>query len=191
MNDTIPTIPFYFIRHGQTDWNREGRLMGQNDIPLNKTGIKQAQVAASGLNDLQIDRIVSSPLLRAKQTAEIISNTISAPISFHDDLKEVYFGTAEGKLKAYEDLHTSWTNGITPDGAESWLAFKQRIVHSTIQSLHNNCITLIVAHGGVFSAIMNFLGYPNQDADNCIPYLFTPPEAQSNVWVVSNVIKNK
>lgn len=46
VTDNIPAIPFYFVRHGQTDWNSEGKLMGQNDIPLNNIGIKQAQEVA-------------------------------------------------------------------------------------------------------------------------------------------------
>jgi len=192
-NHTIPSIPFYFLRHGQTDWNREGRLMGQQDIPLNQVGIKQAQEVASYLKDSQvtIDKIISSPLMRAKQTAEIISNIINAPINFHAGLKEVYFGTAEGKLKAYENLHESWVGGITPEGAESWVIFKHRVISATIKSLQNDGTTLIVAHGGVYSAIMDFLGFPNQDADNCIPYLFTPPVLPNQLWNIHNLIGNE
>ncbi len=189
VTDIIPKIPFYFIRHGQTDWNKEGRLMGQNDIPINEFGIKQAQEVADYLRNLNItiDRIVSSPLLRAKQTAEIISNAIDVPINFHADLKEVCFGEAEGKLEAYENLHTLWIKGVTPEGAESWIVFKQRVIKSIINSLNHDSTTLVVAHGGVYSAIMDFLGYPNHDSDNCVPYIFTPPDQLNQLWSVCNL----
>jgi broad specificity phosphatase PhoE len=115
--------------------------MGQQDILLNEVGIRQAQKVAYYLKDSQItiDRIISSPLMRARQTAEIISNTINTPINFHTGFKEVYFGTAEGKLKAYENLHESWVRGITPEAAESWVTFKHSVIEAIIQSLQNNC----------------------------------------------------
>ena len=59
----IPKRPFYFLRHGETDWNFEGRYQGQSDIPLNATGIAQAHAAADRLARVPIDRIVSSRLI--------------------------------------------------------------------------------------------------------------------------------
>jgi broad specificity phosphatase PhoE len=110
---TIPLKPFYFIRHGQTDWNREHRLMGQTDIPLNEHGINQAQEAASYFKKSAhlIEKIISSPLLRSKKTAQIIGNTLNLPITYCDGLKEVSFGVAEGELESYENYHTSWVKG--------------------------------------------------------------------------------
>lgn len=190
MHYNIPTIPFYFLRHGQTEWNREGRLMGQQDIPLNLHGIKQAEEVAFILKEsgVTIDRIVASPLLRAKQTAEIINDSLDVPIHFYTGLKEVHFGEAEGKLKAYENLHTSWINGVTPEAAESWGCFKQRVAHAITQSLEEGRSTLIVAHGGVYSAIMDMLGYPNEDADNCVPYRFFPPLSSGKMWNIQSLI---
>jgi probable phosphoglycerate mutase len=73
---------FYFIRHGQTDWNAIGRMQGQSDIPLNATGLQQAKEAAEKFVGLDIDRIVSSPLKRASVTAQIICDRIGARIFF-------------------------------------------------------------------------------------------------------------
>jgi probable phosphoglycerate mutase len=65
---------FYFVRHGETDWNKAKKIMGQSDIPLNENGILQAQAVAEKIQALAIDVIVSSPLKRAWTTAEIIGN---------------------------------------------------------------------------------------------------------------------
>ena len=79
---------FYFLRHGETDWNKQQRIMGQSDVPLNKNGVLQAKTAAEKIQVLPIDAIVTSPLKRAYATAEIISNKIRQPIFIDNDLRE-------------------------------------------------------------------------------------------------------
>jgi probable phosphoglycerate mutase len=66
----IPPRRFYFLRHGQTDWNREGRYQGTSNVPLNATGIAQARAAAELLARVKVDRIIASPLFRALKTAD-------------------------------------------------------------------------------------------------------------------------
>ena len=78
----------YFVRHGETDYNLEGIVQGQLDIPLNKKGIHQANEIKNKLKDLDIDIIFSSPLLRAKQTAEIINENLNVKIKYDERLKE-------------------------------------------------------------------------------------------------------
>jgi len=87
---TLPQVPFYFIRHGETDWNKFGQgLCPQDEIPLNETGVSQANDARKKLGSLNITKIYSSPLLRAKQTAEIIKTDFSEiAIEFHHGLSE-------------------------------------------------------------------------------------------------------
>ena len=69
-----------FVRHGQTDWNKVGKQQGRMDIPLNATGIEQAHQTAELLKSEPFDRVYSSPLTRARQTAEIICENRDIPI---------------------------------------------------------------------------------------------------------------
>ena len=93
----IPHKSFYFIRHGETEWNKLNLYTGSKDIPLNQTGIAQAKKAALLLKNKDIAHIVSSKLMRASQTAEIIAQTINKPISIAKNIEERYLGSKEGK----------------------------------------------------------------------------------------------
>lgn len=95
----LPLRPFYFLRHGQTDWNLEHRAMGSQDIPLNDRGISQGLNAAELLKNEPIATIVSSPLRRARKTADIIAQHIKAPVIEITELQEVCWGEKEGMLK--------------------------------------------------------------------------------------------
>ena len=92
-------MKFYIIRHGQTNWNKEGRIQGKTDIELNEEGIKQAEEAKRILKDYPIDMIVSSTLKRARKTAEIINEAKNVPIMFDKALEERGFGDFEGKYE--------------------------------------------------------------------------------------------
>ncbi|MEK3724747.1 histidine phosphatase family protein [Paenibacillus sp. FSL H8-0034] len=86
-----------FVRHGNTDFNLEKRAQGHMHNPLNETGRKQAAAVAQRLTEEQWDILVSSDLLRAKETAEIISSALGMPISQYDTrLREIYRGQVEG-----------------------------------------------------------------------------------------------
>lgn len=87
------------VRHGETNWNRDKRFQGQRDIPLNDNGRVQARQAAEFLKDIPIDRAVSSPMSRPKETAEIILNFHPGVVLTTDDnLREISHGLWEGKL---------------------------------------------------------------------------------------------
>ncbi|WP_448003480.1 histidine phosphatase family protein [Agromyces bauzanensis] len=93
------------IRHGQTDWNLALLMQGRTDIPLNDAGREQALVAASALATEPWDAVVSSPLVRARETAEIIATSIGVPLGgAYDELVEQDFGVAEGTPVAELDL---------------------------------------------------------------------------------------
>jgi probable phosphoglycerate mutase len=88
------------VRHGETQWNRETRFQGGIDVPLNDNGRQQAQKAAQFLKDVEIDFAVSSPMLRPKETAEIILQYHqSINLELQDGLKEISHGLWEGKLE--------------------------------------------------------------------------------------------
>src|SRR5438067_11542 len=78
---------FYYLRHGETDWNREHRAQGHNDIPLNETGVAQAYAAVPALARCGIATVCTSPLARARRTAEIVNETLGRPLVVIDALK--------------------------------------------------------------------------------------------------------
>src|SRR5215831_6793156 len=107
----IPKCPFYFLRHGQTDWNLEGRYQGHSDIQLNATGIAQAQAAAECLVGTPISRIVASPLIRALATAAIVAEKLRKPIHVDRGLIERNFGSFDGLVRN----EVKARHGLRPD----------------------------------------------------------------------------
>lgn len=96
------------VRHGETDWNLQQKCQGKTDIPLNTTGERQARETGEYVKDFSWDIIVTSPLKRAKRTAEIINEYLHLPIVEMDDFKERDYGDAEGmpleeRTKRYPD----------------------------------------------------------------------------------------
>jgi broad specificity phosphatase PhoE len=103
----MATTTFFIIRHGQTDWNKEGRMMGVTDIPLNKTGIHQATIVGEYLQTIPLEIIVTSPLQRAVQTAQIIQkHHRGTPLKKIHRLHERNFGILEGKT--YEEANSMY-----------------------------------------------------------------------------------
>ncbi|MGN0290579.1 MAG: histidine phosphatase family protein, partial [Lachnospiraceae bacterium] len=88
----------YFLRHGETSANKEGRIQGRIDIPLNEYGIELARITRDGIEKegILFDIIYASPLSRAKETAEIVRGSQKASIVLDDRIMEMAFGDAEG-----------------------------------------------------------------------------------------------
>ena len=91
------------IRHGETDWNRELRWQGQTDVPLNSTGMRQAQAAAEGLRGTKLEAIYSSDLQRARQTAEAVAAATGAYVRQDRRLREIGLGDWEGMT--FDEIH--------------------------------------------------------------------------------------
>jgi probable phosphoglycerate mutase len=110
-------MTFAFIRHGQTEWNRQLRLQGSSDIPLNDTGRAQARDAVAVLAGTAWDAVVSSPLGRARETASIIADGLGIELGpSYQELVERHYGDAEG---ATEEMITErWPDRQYP-GLES------------------------------------------------------------------------
>lgn len=102
-------------RHGQTDYNLHGRIQGRVDIPLNDTGLEQAERAADGIAQLRPTRIISSPLVRARATAEVLASLTGLSVDLDPGLVEKSFGDWEG-LKA-ADIKKQW-----PGSYATWRA---------------------------------------------------------------------
>ncbi len=184
---TIPHLPFYFIRHGETDWNRRHVYMGTTDIPLNQAGVGQAELAAQWLKDQAIDHVVSSPLARAHKTAEIIAATMQKPITIIDDLKECHWGAKEGQPVDERVFFEQWIAGDTPEGAEAAYDFDARVRSALKHALGLSESVLIVAHGGVYCSIQRALSMSLVNIRNCAPVYHRPPEHPSHPWLVCDV----
>ena len=91
-------MELYIVRHGETLWNREKRLQGREDIELSEKGREVARLTGEALMNTRIDKIFSSPLKRAYKTAQIVRMDRPIEIVRDDRLKEMSFGTSEGKI---------------------------------------------------------------------------------------------
>ena len=156
------------VRHGQTDWNVEKKVQGKADIELNENGIEQAKITSEKLKDRKIDVIISSPLKRAKQTAEIINQKLNCPIYIEEGIAERDFGEFESEYKNEFDFEGFWSyeKNLKYDKAENIRDFFERIYNAldNIIEKYNDKNVLIVSHGGV-SRVVNcyFNGIPNKD----------------------------
>ena len=157
-------------RHGQTDWNLVNRFQGHSDIPLNQTGIEQARRAAPLLFGLRPSKIISSDLIRAKQTAEELANLSKLPIHIDPGLRETNGGKWEGRTGAenraddYEKF-VNWLDGNDEpagDFGERRSEIALRAVTAIENALDQKTETLVVVtHGGTARIIIGkMLGLP-------------------------------
>lgn len=181
---------FHFIRHGETDWNFEGRCMGQTNISLNDTGIAQALKAGEALRGTPIQVICHSPLLRAKQTAELIKLTLKCPMIEIDMLKECGWGVLEGQLKENGKHLKKWLLGEVPEGAEEYQAFIKRAIVGINEALQYPA-PLIVSHGGIYWGIQEAMGKKHMinstGIQNGIPYYHKPPDNDNSLWSIEPI----
>jgi probable phosphoglycerate mutase len=185
MTETLNPIPFWFLRHGETDWNAQGLSQGNTDIPLNQVGLAQARRAAVTLKGMGIATIIASPLSRARVTAEIAAEALGLPVGFDDDLREVAFGEQEGKPMG--DWYDDWIAGTyTPAGAEPFAVLLARAVAAVNRSTAQPAPVLVVAHGALFRALRLAFGHePNVRTPNALPIRCEPPGDNSGVWQVT------
>lgn len=140
---------FLFVRHGRTDWNVKQIAQGSADIPLNEEGERQAREVCSVLLKQPIERVITSPLSRARRTAELASEGLSVEIVGEDGLKERGFGKHEGTVAAAEMYIGDY------DDCETTQDFSRRIAKALVHCTKEG--TLLVAHGGVLSVILALL----------------------------------
>jgi len=156
----IPRRTFYFLRHGQTDWNVEGRFQGHSDVALNAQGLAQAHAAAVVLAACPVDLIVASPLIRALKTAAIVAEAIGKPLRIDSELKERHFGDFEGlivdevKRKLGLQPHERLLRHL-PANAEQWPETGARCVRVFGRWLdaHPDGAILFVSHSGLIDAL--------------------------------------
>jgi uncharacterized phosphatase len=137
------------IRHGQTDWNAAGRLQGRTDIPLNDVGRAQARAAASAFSGGLWQGVVSSPLGRARETAEILADALGLPLgAAYDELLEQEYGVAEGVHVA--EIDRRWPGRAIPGKEpEAEVAARGLRGLERITADHAGAPVLAVAHGSL------------------------------------------
>ena len=149
----------YLTRHGQTDYNKKELMQGRTDIPLNKTGISQAEMMHANVQNVHFDAVYSSPLSRAVQTARIISGFDADQIIRDERLLEVYFGSYEKKdyhrLGPHMTLYWMYPEIFSaPKGVEPIKEMVERtssFVRELDTKSHHN--VLITCHGGIIRAL--------------------------------------
>ena len=154
------------LRHGVTPWNADGRYQGQTDIELAETGHQQAKAAAHAIGAAYaVTRLVSSDLMRARQTAAYVAEETGLEVAYDPRLREVCAGDAEGMNRAQildrfgGEMPDSWE----PYGGESWPTVASRFsaaLNDVAASVAPEETVVVVAHGGAIrQGVVAFLGW--------------------------------
>lgn len=149
------------VRHGETDWNKAGKLQGRTDIPLNESGKLQAQACGNMLQQQNWDVIVTSPLSRAQDTAEIINTYLNLPLRVMPEFIERGFGDAESLT--HIERTEKYPNKAYPN-AESTEALNRRLVDG-LKELNDDYPhqkVLLVTHGAAIHQILDFYDPDNE-----------------------------
>ena len=185
---TLSPIAFWFLRHGETDWNAQGISQGNVDIPLNAVGVAQARAAAQKLRNRGIATIIASPLSRARVTAEFVGEALKLPVALDPDLREVSFGVQEGQ--GMSGWFADWVSGaFTPEGAETFAALRRRAIAAANRATEQPPAVLVVAHGALFRSLRAAMGIePNMRTQNAVPIFCEPPGPNATSWTLHPVV---
>lgn len=166
------SLDLLLVRHGQTDWNPEGRVMGQSDIALNDRGIAQAGALRDWLKNIEIQAVYSSPMRRAMQTAEILAEGRNgldiepeagvAEIDYGDWVGMTFREVEEKFNKDYNDYRFHPSRMNIP-GGESVVQVQERAVAAVerIRARHDGGRVLVVSHADVIKAVLvHYLAFP-------------------------------
>lgn len=189
------SVSLYFIRHGQTDWNAQNLLQGQEDIPLNAVGIKQAYGLSELLKDVSFDAVLSSDLSRAEETARIVCEGRQIPFIISSELRERAVGALGGTcVKAFNEkfgdpfflssvaqTKTSYFETSWHDEFESSSSVYKRVhsfLETHLETFQNKCL-LVSTHGAVIRTLLDqvaFIPKRRWMISNCgyVHFLLTP-----------------
>ncbi len=165
-------MKFILICHTTTDWHLSGRIQGQKDTELNKQGLKETEELSEKLLGLNIPKIISSDLLRCKQTAEIINKKLQVPLYLETGLRECSFGAIEGMTKKEaikkhgDSIIKHWDSNykeydFQPFGVENCEQVLERHM-DVLKKYFNNSENpiLVVGHVRGLNTLLYELGYP-------------------------------
>ena len=166
-------MKIYLMRHGETDYNKKGLIQGSLDIPLNEYGIRLAELTRDGFRKegLKFDKAYCSPLIRARQTADILLEGQDTLISYDDRICEMNFGEGEGILLKDISIKPEYQNidylfhdpekYVATEFGESYEALFQRVKDFLEQEIYPKENTyenvLVCCHGGIIRAFLAFL----------------------------------
>ena len=170
-------MKLYIARHGETSWNVENRVSGRTDIPLTERGMEQARQLARNAQGKGIQVIIASPLLRARRTAQAVSDVIGVPVEIDERLIELDFGIFEGVPRTDPDFR--YTRAQFPTrypGGESAFQLCHR-VYSCLEDVkrkYDGKTVLLVCHGGVCRMVRSYFADLTNDEYSC----YFAPNAQ-------------
>jgi uncharacterized phosphatase len=150
-------MQIYLIRHGETDWNKQGRFQGREDIPLNENGILQAQTCSEALFGENFCAIISSPLSRAARTAQIIAQKLGiSQIIIEEGITERDFKKVSGMTPAEREAF--YASG-EEDDKEPWENLCKRMFDNLRKygDLYPNGNIIMVSHGASINAVLSIL----------------------------------
>jgi broad specificity phosphatase PhoE len=170
--DRRPTT-IYLIRHGETDWNRAGLLQGTSDIPLNRAGRQQAERLAERLAGVSLDAAYTSPLRRARATAEAVLSGRALPLVELPELREICYGLWQGRGAAPRGrcnpgLEWRWRSSpwrVRFPGGESLMEVEERVAGALrrIHAEHPGRNVLLSGHGHLNRVLLiHALGWPRE-----------------------------
>jgi broad specificity phosphatase PhoE len=167
-----PAVRHLFIfRHGETDWNREQRFQGHEDVPLNDVGREQARALIAPLRRMQLDAMLSSDLSRAKETGEIVARALGVPVFVDAGLREAHLGGAQGltreeiERKLGSHAVERWKSPFVTDadfgypGGETGRQVMERALAAMVKFFNEKEYHRIgvATHGGVIRRVMRHI----------------------------------
>lgn len=173
---TVLPVPtwLYLIRHGATAWHKDGRVLGNRDIPLDADGVAQAEALTAALAERRIAEVVASPLMRAVRTAEAIGKRHRIEVARDPRLTDLRMGAWEGKPQAELTAHADYRRMVAvPDeripGGESLRELATRARNAVDQIVGDNPsgdAVAVVTHGAVIRVlVLDYLGAPLEAFD--------------------------
>jgi len=162
----VPARTITLVRHGQTESSARHAYSGRSDIPLTETGCEQAAAAARRLSRAGIDAVISSPLIRARDTARAIADATGAPLRIDERLTEIDYGPFEGldRDEARETIgpaFEAWRAdpfGAPVPGMEPLDVALERARAATIDALAQHDHPVVVGHQGILRVVLVALG---------------------------------
>ena len=191
-------MKIYVVRHGETTWNKEEVFRGRKDIPLNDTGLWQAERTGAFFADKGVSAIYSSPLARAKQTASRIGEASRVPIKVDDAFIDMDFGAWEGlSLAAVQqrfpqplDIWRKYPHRFRVQGAETLAQVRKRVKKGLQAATMDGSVVVIVTHRVICKLLaLHFLGVSNRHfwKIKCDPASITLAEQNGDETILSMV----